>query len=732
MMNRLVFFSNYAFKRLQNGGQRVFIALLAVAFGVMSLIAMVAVSESIKNTLSHPPRIALGGDLMLLQPESNFSAIDLATLAQAQVDGLISAYSPITTHYSLLIRTLDSGRARFVERGIGINPNVYPLAGELVISAPQGASLADVLGDIGTTVITRDLVAQYDLAIGDVLRVAQSDGVPLTTPLTVTGILDSTPTQLGQSLYYSLETAHALYGADMGYDSVLANTSDPSAAAESFGASGLGVIRADQQIPEENTIAALFDLLLRGAGVMGLIVGGIGIANTMQVLVAQRRHEVGILKTLGCSQRDMLYISLLEVGVLSVFGSLLGAIAAQGVAAQIITLFANSSSLLMAWTFNLGLTVGGIGIGIITTLIFAFYAIYRTSRIRPTVIFRQEDTVQSGWGERLKPFGFYAILLIPFGILTSLIMGSLQDGIGVIAVALGGLTVFSALLGVTSWGMLRVMPTFGQPLFKMARNNLRKRATSFLFAMIALFIGIFTLGFATTVLQVSFGEFFKRQLTDSANLSILVEKETAPQVEAMLTRYGATDITTQAPPDTMGYIRPDLALYASVNPAQEVEIARIIGEAFPDSMTLTRTDISAEMNRTFNNLFGLAMAMAGLALLAGVMLVANVVSLALIERRYEIGVMKAVGYTRRHILTLLGLEYGLVGFIASVMGILGVQAAIIFITVIEGAAIGLLILHPLMALSILAIGMLLTLVTALTSAWKPAGVRPLHILNQGL
>ena len=53
--------------------------------------------------------------------------------------------------------------------------------------------------------------------------------------------------------------------------------------------------------------------------------------------------------------------------------------------------------------------------------------------------------------------------------------------------------------------------------------------------------------------------------------------------------------------------------------------------------------------------------MSGLALLAGVLLVANSVSLAMLDRRYEIGVLKAIGYSRRPDAVTLGLEYGMDG-----------------------------------------------------------------------
>jgi putative ABC transport system permease protein len=60
----------------------------------------------------------------------------------------------------------------------------------------------------------------------------------------------------------------------------------------------------------------------------------------------------------------------------------------------------------------------------------------------------------------------------------------------------------------------------------------------------------------------------------------------------------------------------------------------------------------------------------GLVLFAGVIIIANTVALAMLERRREIGIMKAVGAKRRTILQFLLVENAIVGFVGAGAGVL--------------------------------------------------------------
>ncbi|UPW01548.1 ABC transporter permease [Halorussus gelatinilyticus] len=63
---------------------------------------------------------------------------------------------------------------------------------------------------------------------------------------------------------------------------------------------------------------------ITGIAVISLVVGSIGIANIMLVSVTERTKEIGIMKSVGAQNRDILQLFLLEAVMLGLFGALLG------------------------------------------------------------------------------------------------------------------------------------------------------------------------------------------------------------------------------------------------------------------------------------------------------------------------------------------------------------------------------------------------------------------------
>ena len=63
---------------------------------------------------------------------------------------------------------------------------------------------------------------------------------------------------------------------------------------------------------------------LAGVAAISLFVGGIGMANTMYTSVVERTREIGIMKAIGAKNREILYIFLIESGLLGLVGAGIG------------------------------------------------------------------------------------------------------------------------------------------------------------------------------------------------------------------------------------------------------------------------------------------------------------------------------------------------------------------------------------------------------------------------
>src|SRR5205823_12961113 len=90
----------------------------------------------------------------------------------------------------------------------------------------------------------------------------------------------------------------------------------------------------------------------------------------------------------------------------------------------------------------------------------------------------------------------------------------------------------------------------------------------------------------------------------------------------------------------------------------------------PHSQVLDLGKFLTLFNKTIDKLVLFPEIIAALSLFAGAVIIANTVALAMLERRREIGIMKAVGAKRRSIVQFLLVENAIVGFIGAGAGVL--------------------------------------------------------------
>lgn len=78
-------------------------------------------------------------------------------------------------------------------------------------------------------------------------------------------------------------------------------------------------------------VVKIIQIILGGIGMIALIVAVIGIGNTMTTAVYDRINEIGILKVLGSDPEELLYLFLLESGILGGLGGFIGILVSYGI-----------------------------------------------------------------------------------------------------------------------------------------------------------------------------------------------------------------------------------------------------------------------------------------------------------------------------------------------------------------------------------------------------------------
>src|SRR2546423_4224044 len=163
-------------------------------------------------------------------------------------------------------------------------------------------------------------------------------------------------------------------------------------------------------------------LFLRIVGLLALFIGGIGIINTIQVLLRRRQIEIAMLKTTGYRQVDLYTLFGLEAVLLGIIGGFTGTSAGVGASFLVRAVVENAFFLHLPVVLDPLTIVSGLLVGLSTALIFGLLPIVQASQIRPLAVLREisEGTKASS---RLTTFALLVLLSLLFVVLASTILG---------------------------------------------------------------------------------------------------------------------------------------------------------------------------------------------------------------------------------------------------------------------------------------------------------------------
>jgi putative ABC transport system permease protein len=366
---------------------RVFLSALGIAIGIAAMTAVVGISSSSRAELDRQ-LASLGTNLLTVGPGDTMFG-DAATLPTESI-AMISRIGPVN-EVTATGRVPDAKVYRSDRIPAAETGGMSVQAARLDLPQTVGAAIADGVWLNAAT-------ARYPAVVLGATA-AQRLGIPTAGPdvqvylgdrwFTVIGILAPAPLapELDAAALIGWPAAETYLDFDghpttvytrtddsavEAVAAVLATTANPEAPNE------VKVSRPSDALAARQASNRAFTGLLLGLGAVALLVGGVGVANTMVISVLERRAEIGLRRSLGATRGQIRLQFLAESLLLSALGGVGGVLLGLAVT----TLYAAIQSwpaVVPAWAM-----AGGVAATLLIGAIAGLYPAIRAARLAPT------------------------------------------------------------------------------------------------------------------------------------------------------------------------------------------------------------------------------------------------------------------------------------------------------------------------------------------------------------
>ncbi|MER5719232.1 FtsX-like permease family protein [Streptomyces sp. NPDC002132] len=526
--------------------------------------------------------------------------------------------------------------------------------------------------------------------------------------------------------------------------------------------------------------------MLGFAGI-AFLVGIFLIINTFSMLVAQRTREIGLMRAIGSSRKQVNRSVLAEALLLGVVGSILGVGAGVGIAVGLMKLMGmtgmnlSTDDLTVAWTTP----VVGIALGVIVTVLAAYLPARRAGKVSPMAALRDVGAPADAKSGRIRAV-VGAVLTAGGGLCLYLATaaakaseGSLWLGLGVVLTLIGFVVIGPLLAGgvvrVLGAMLLRVFGPVGRMAERNALRNPRRTGATGAALMIGLalvaclsVVGSSMVASATDQLDKTVGTDFIIQ-NDRGQLitpQAVQAVKAAPGLERV-TEYKILDVDLKTPdgrtakketlnaadpsyakdlnvetvagdladayrPDSMsvfegfaedhglklgskvdvafkdggraaltvraitsdemvvdkGAMYVSIATVAKYVPADRMPLDTLVfatakeGQqdaaykalkssmhAYPQYKVRDQTDYKQALKDQIGQLLNLIYGLLALAIIVAVLGVVNTLALSVVERTREIGLMRAIGLSRRQLRRMIRLESVVIALFGALLGL---------------------------------------------------------------
>jgi putative ABC transport system permease protein len=534
-----------AWRESRTARRRLLLYMSSIGFGVAALVAIDSFTENVSASVHDQSRALLGGDVSMTT-RSPFPPRTNEILDSLAKSGI--GVSRVTT-FASMGTAAASGTTRLVQvRAVSDN---YPFFGEITT---EPASAWGELQGGPRAVVDPSILISLDAKVGDTLLVGSAK-------FRIAGTLRTVPGDFGISAAFGprvyipeaflRETGLLVFGSRAEYEALFKLT--PAISSTAFTARfspafNDGTTRARMRSAggnESNLNRSIEELgsFLGIIGLVALLLGGIGVASGVHAFVMRKIDTVAILRCLGATSGQVLFIYVLQAAAMGFLGALAGA--AAGVAFQFALPWVVSEFLPVDVTITLAPSaiLTGLGIGVWVALAFALYPLLALRRVSPLQTLRREaDSTVMRRAQRDS-----AATIVGFGIIASVLAitisrtSTLEIGVGYAAAVIGAVVVLwftAAMLAALARRLARPGLTF---VLRQGISNLHRPGNQTRAVILSLGMGVFLMSTIYQVQQNLRGQLDMRLEKSAANLVFFdVQDDQESGVDSIIRLSGQT------------------------------------------------------------------------------------------------------------------------------------------------------------------------------------------------
>jgi ABC-type antimicrobial peptide transport system permease subunit len=457
MIEKLRFYTRHSFNDLSVNGQRTLFALLCIAAGVAAIVSLQTLGVMIKDTLTGSIQESNRGDIRITIPfggdgggnsnanqdKLNQQGIDEGVLVDggAFASNYVSAqgietiktwfeqnYPGTEVTYRQALNGLTSGQSislpakdtdKPVVMPFVVEANQYPYYGKRTVKS--GQTLSEVLQAPTDIVLSQNLADDLNANVGDAVRLSGGSEDFIVRGIMPTDEESGFENVLGSLFgYYFIDVrsvnllANMKPGAEQLYVK-LPNTDQVDAVNTAFEKRFpyLDTTTTTDLEKQNSDISKYVGQLVTVMGLVSLLIGGIGIVNTMLVIVSRRTTEIAVLKTIGMEGEQITVLFLVEAVLMGFFGSLLGIVLGWLAAYAIKGVAEGFLAQTLAYRITVGPALTGLIVGVLITAIFGFIPTLAAGQVRPNFVLRPSETIVPQAG---RARSFAALLFVMLAI----------------------------------------------------------------------------------------------------------------------------------------------------------------------------------------------------------------------------------------------------------------------------------------------------------------------------